>query len=699
MKQLSCLIRSIGILVLVTSISHAANFSITSGSDSTARTLIDGENGSVSSGATLTLAGSTVPITVTGNATISNAGSILQTGTGRTIDANTATITLTIDNSGTISSNGTNETIRLAQTATLNLTNQIGASITSNAADAIRPGNNSTITNYGTISANPPDVASPAGSDGIDLRTQRTGITINNYATISGRHGIATDGANVGPSSVTVNNYNGGTISALNGSGLNVDGVSITATANVTNAFGGTIKGGVFGNATAGDGDGIDIDGVLTLNNSGDILGLGAKGLNNPEAIAAGGGNITNTSTGNIVGSSLTADAPNGDNTKIGSGILIDDSNGGNAVAVTTVNNSGLIRGKTGFGIKLIGTFSDTITNNSGGTIRGNGTTIAVIQTGGGNDTVSNAGTITHDGGVSQTAIATEDGNDTVNIIGGNASVTGGIDGGNGTNTLNLQVGGGNTFNYNGSITNFTTTSVQSGRFNLSGSINSGSAISVTGGVFNYTGSGSLANDVTVNGGEFKSNGGNFTGSLTLTAGTVSGTNLSGVALSVGSNQTLSPGNSPGTLTTGNQTWAPDGTYLWEINQLAGDGGTQGADPGWDFVNIDGSLMVTATTLGKFSVNIDSIASLTSWDNTQNYTFLLATASGGITGFDASAFQLNSGAFSDQHALGGGLFSVAQNGNNVELKFTAVPEPSTSVMLVGGLGVVFFALIRRRTVA
>lgn len=674
--------------------SHAANFSITSGSNSTAQTLNNGENGSVSANATLTVSGVTTTITVNGNASITNAGSILQTGTARTIDANTANITLTINNSGTISSVGTNETIRLAQTATLNLTNQSGAFLTSNNADAVRPGNNSTITNYGTISASPSDVAAPSGSDGVDLRTQRTGITINNYATISGRHGIATDGANVGPSSVTVNNYSGGTISAFNGSGLNVDGVSTTATANVTNSLGATIKGGVSSNSTAGDGDGIDVDGVLTLNNSGDILGLGAKGANNPEAVAAGGGSITNTSTGNIVGSSLTADAPNGDNTKIGSGILIDDSNGGNAVAATTVTNSGLIRGKSGFGIKIVGTFADTITNNSGGTIRGNGTS-AVIQTGGGNDTVSNAGTITHDGGVSQTAISTEDGNDTVNIIGGNATVTGGIDGGNGTNTLNLQVGGGNTFSFNGTITNFTTTNVQSGRFNLSGSINPGSAINITGGSFNYTGSGSLANDVTVNGGEFKSNGGNFTGNLTLASGTVSGTNLSGVALSFGSNQTLSPGNSPGTLTTGDQTWAGAGTYLWEINQLAGDGGTQGSDPGWDFVNINGALLITATNLDKFSVNIDSLALLTSWNNSQNYTFVIATASGGISGFDASAFQLNSTAFADQHSLGGGSFSVAQNGNNVELKFTAVPEPSTWVLLIGGLVLLIAPRFRR----
>ncbi len=102
-------------------------------------------------------------------------------------------------------------------------------------------------------------------------------------------------------------------------------------TANVTNALGATITGGLMMNTTIGDGDGIDVDGILTLNNSGQVIGVGAKGgTNNAEGIAAGGGNITNTATGQIVGKSSD---PNGDATRAGNGILIDDSNGGSAHA------------------------------------------------------------------------------------------------------------------------------------------------------------------------------------------------------------------------------------------------------------------------------------------------------------------------------------------------------------------------------
>lgn len=466
----------------------ATSFSIPTGTNNTARTLgpASGETGSVSAGAALSVSGGTAAVTVTGNnASITNGGTIAQTGTGRTIDANTAGITLTITNSGTISSAGGNETIRLAQTATLLLTNNLGAIITSAAADAIRPGNNSIINNFGTISANPPNVASPAGSDGIDLRTERTGITINNSGTISGRHGIATDGANVGPSSVTVNNNAGGVIFALNGSGLNVDAnpslaSAVNVTANVTNAFGATIKGGAMSASTEADGDGIDVDGVLTLNNAGDILGLGAKGgSNNAEGIAAGGGTIVNQATGRIIGSSLPADAPHGDATRAGNGILIDDSNGSNAVAATAITNAGLIQGKTGFGVKLIGTFNDTIDNLAGGVIRGGkaasaASYAAVVDTGGGNDLVTNAGSILSDGGAAATAITLGAGNDQLTHTGAGAVVTGAMDGGSGTDSLGFNLGSGGAFTQNGAVTNFEHVEIASGRVQLSGALSLG---------------------------------------------------------------------------------------------------------------------------------------------------------------------------------------------------------------------------------
>src|SRR5262249_19719869 len=156
--------------------------------------------------------------------------------------------------------------------------------------------------------------------------------------------------------SLIVNN-NAGTISGVNGSGINVDGANTTVTADVTNALGATIQGGVLATTTNGDGDGIDVDGVLTLNNYGKVLGYGGKGVgsdglpNNPSGIAIGGGTINNYATGQIIGSTLASDAPNGDTSRLGEGILVDNSSGGNSVALTTISNAGLIQGKTGAAI------------------------------------------------------------------------------------------------------------------------------------------------------------------------------------------------------------------------------------------------------------------------------------------------------------------------------------------------------------
>jgi len=476
---------------------------------------LTGGTGTIDPGGMINIAsGSTVPLLISGTSTLNNNGTIQTTGSGRAIDSNTAGAILTVNNTGLISSNSsdafrvnTNSAVTLINSGTIrvtnggqaidwaaitsatnSLTNQLGGSITTVGEDAIRPGTNGIVINAGTITATPTGTTSPTGSDGIDLRTF-SGINITNTGSITGRHGIATDGSNAGPSTLTVNN-NAGTIAALNGSGLNVDGVSATVTANVTNLAGATIQGGLLAASTDGDADGIDIDGVLTLNNSGNVFGLGAKGgTNNSEGIAAGGGNITNTATGQIVGSTLLADAPNSDPTRAGNGILIDDSNGGNAVAATTVTNSGLIQGKSGFGIKVIGNFTDSITNNAGGTIRGAGTE-ATIQTGDGADTVTNRGAIISDNG---NAVDLQGGDDTFNVEGGSASTTGSISGGSGSNTANFDLGSSNSFSYAGALSNFSLVEVKSGQTTLSGVSSYTGITRITDGLLTLNGANRLA--------------------------------------------------------------------------------------------------------------------------------------------------------------------------------------------------------------
>jgi len=474
-------------------------------------------NGTVDSTGKISTTGSTVALTINGTSTLLNNGTIEATGTGRAMDSNSGVSDLTITNNGLISSVSadafrvnTNSSVLLTNSGTIRVTNggqaidwaaitsksnvlnnQASGVISAVGEDAVRPGTNGVVNNAGTISAAVTGGASPSGSDGIDVRTF-TGIQVNNSGLITGRHGIATDGSNVGPSTITVNNLAGGTIAALNGSGLNIDGAFAGVTATVTNAFGATFKGGVLAAATEGDGDGIDVDGKLTLTNSGDILGLGAKGAaNNAEGIAAGGGSIRNLGTGRIIGSTLTTAAPNGDATRAGNGILIDDSNGGNAIAVTTIVNAGLIQGKSGFGIKIVGTYGDSVSNEAGGTIRGAGTG-AALQTGGGADVVFNSGAIVSDGG---NAIDLQDGDDTLTIGGGSASIAGTVSGGAGTNTVTTDLGSGNSFSYAGVLSNFATLDVKSGTTTLSGANTYSGQTLIEGGTLVLDGTNRISSD------------------------------------------------------------------------------------------------------------------------------------------------------------------------------------------------------------
>ena len=469
-----------------------------------AQTLTAG-TGTINAGGAISIpSGSTVGLAMTGTSTLNNNGTIQTLGSGRAIDSNSGIANLSVNNTGLISSVSsdafrvnTDSAVSLINSGTIQvtaggqaidwaaitsksnmLTNQGTGIITAVGEDAVRPGSNGVVINAGTISATPTGGASPSGSDGIDVRTF-TGISVTNTGLITGRAGIATDGSNTGPSAITVNNNTGGVIAGVNGSGINIDGVSASVTANVTNQFGATIKGGVLAAATAGDGDGVDIDGVLTLNNSGDILALGAKGNgsdglpNGAQAVSIGGGTIVNNATGRIIGSTLLADAPGGDATRAGEGILSDNSSQGNAVAITTVTNDGLVQGRSGAAIRFISTFADSVTNNATGTIQGAGVG-AAIQTGNGDNTVTNRGAIIGDNG---SAINLQGGNDTLNLYTG-SSVAGAIDGGAGNDALHLL---GTASGALGAVSNIETLNVDAGHWvvNNAQSYSAGGAIAV----------------------------------------------------------------------------------------------------------------------------------------------------------------------------------------------------------------------------
>jgi hypothetical protein len=495
----------------------AQTFTVVNGQiDTVGKTLNGTQTGTVEAGGTLRTSGGTVAINWNNTSTgvvIANSGTIEQVGTGRAIDSsggggtttprtltflnnvgailraaqndafriNTAVTggTILIDNAGLIQAGGTGfaglgqaldlRTIAAASGVTLTIVNRATGVIESLTDDAIRPGQNATISNFGIIRSFGTNTASGA-SDGIDAGA-RTGVVVTNQTggLISGaRHGITAD------TNITVVNQAGATILGRNGSGVGSDGAgTVTNLGTITGAYAGV--GNIFNSSGVasvnGDGDGIDTDLAATITNYGIIQGTGAGGFdsggrsNNSEGIAIGGGTIDNFGT--ISGA--------------GRGIIVNNdavvSRSGVAATTITNNVGGLIIGHNGFAIRLenkLGTAADNDTIVNYGTIVGNGAipdpnavvlmengTVdlnsvgtldgvvytgtgsarfirgdgSAIQMGEGSDVLTNFGIITGNNGL---AVNMEGGGDTVSINAG-SRITGLVNGGTGTDTLNYN--------------------------------------------------------------------------------------------------------------------------------------------------------------------------------------------------------------------------------------------------------------------
>lgn len=521
-------------------------------------------------------------------------------------------------------------------------------------------------------------------------------------------------GSIVGNGSIT----SSGAAQTLNGTLSHAGGVSLTS--------GRLFLGGnnsYTGQTTVSAGAGI----IVSSNNA-----LGATGAGN-ETILSGAGSANSGAIGlvggvtygageKIIGAGLSNTAVNGSFAAVQRGIVQSISGDNTFAGDIEINSSGATRFGVQDGADL--TLSGSITRSTGITgvtvlfrsgVAGDWVTLSGTGSNWDQETLIFTGAVASAGGVRLGA------NDALSTIatlraGGNTT-------GSGTtldlNGFNQTVGG--LFNSNGTLhitnnsatasvltihstanwstdsaTNKTTIEDGVGQVSL---VKTGSFSQTLVGTHTYTG------QTTVSNGTLIINGNISTSSLTTVE---SGATLGGVGTVGGMivNGTLSPGNSPGTLTVdgGTLQLGAGGNLNWQVYDVGGAAGV-----GYDSVNLTNGATLDLSLLAAitpFNINLWSLSGIASdvngdainFDNTQSYTWTLFASNNAISGFDASYFNIlvgaNNGTSGFTNSLGGGFFSVGLGDSNTDLvlNFTPVPEPRA--VLLGALGLL--ALLRRR---
>lgn len=234
--------------------------------------------------------------------------------------------------------------------------------------------------------------------------------------------------------------------------------------------------------------------------------------------------------------------------------------------------------------------------------------------------------------------------------------------------------------------------------FSVGGAINNtagSTTISKTGsGTLNFTGS-AAANDV----------------SVSVSAGSFTGSGITGT-LVINSGGSFSPGNSPGTMAAGSTTWNNGGTYVWEMNDVTAGG--VGTDPGWDLLNITGSLTVNA----GFTIDITSLTlanaagDVNDFVGTTDYigVWEIARTTTGISGSPLSP-TLDLSGFTNPYDSTPGSWYLSQIGNSLYLNYDyqggaltgggggggggSIPEPSSFLFM--GVASVLVVGLRKHT--
>lgn len=168
----------------------------------------------------------------------------------------------------------------------------------------------------------------------------------------------------------------------------------------------------------------------------------------------------------------------------------------------------------------------------------------------------------------------------------------------------------------------------------------------------------------------------NYTGTTTVSGGTlvVDGSLASSVTVS-GSGRLGGTGTLAGGLTL-----SPGTRLAVEIADAAGSPGG-----GWDRTNIGGALIITATASNPIVIDIAGSGPGDMADNFvpgKAYEWPILSAAGGITGFGADRFAIDTTGFANafvEQNLPHGAFSVEQSGNDILLVYLPAALPNLAV--------------------